>query len=448
MIALPFLESVLPRGAFAASSAAAAAAAVPKRLAFLFVPNGVFMPAWTPAEQGSAFALPATLEPLASFRSSLLVLSGLTQHNAEALGDGAGDHARSASTWLTGCHPRKTSGADIKVGTSADQVAARFIGDQTRFPSLELGIERGALSGNCDSGYSCAYSGSISWHTESTPVAKETNPRAVFDRLFGQGEGETDGNAQPPSAEEIARQRAEQGSILDAVLDEAGSLQGRLGVHDRAKLDEYLTSVREIERRIQFTERASRAAQTVGNGAGAPPSHEPTDMGEHIRLMGDMMILAFQTDQTRIATFMFANEGSNRAYAPIGIMDGHHDLSHHGGSPEKQGKLRQINRYHVEQLAYILQRMQSVREANGSSLLDNTLLVYGGGISDGDRHNHDDLPILLAGGNSMLKSGRHIAYPDGTPLTNLFLTCFDRMGIPTEKVHSLGDSTGKLAQLF
>lgn len=437
LLALPLLEAMLPHSALARVGAAPA---IPKRLAFLFVPNGVNMNAWRPAAAGAITSLPTTLQPLMPFKDSLLIMSGLTQHNAHALGDGGGDHARSAAAWLTGCHPRKTSGADIKAGTSADQVAAKYLGKETRFSTLELGVERGGLAGDCDSGYSCAYSSTISWRTENTPVAKETSPRAIFDRMFGTGD-------ESLSADEAARRRSEQGSILDAVQEEANGLQRKLGTHDRQKLDEYLTSVREIERRVQFSDKAAKIdAKALGLNL-TPPTSKPADMGEHIRLMGDMMVLAFQTDQTRIATFMFANEGSNRSYNPIGILEGHHELSHHGGSEEKLTKIQKINQYHVEQLAYVLGKMQSVKEANGS-LLDNTMLVYGGGISDGDRHNHNDLPILVAGGKGMFQTGRHVIYPDKTPLTNLFMTAFDRMGLPTEKIGTIGDSDGKLTQLF
>jgi hypothetical protein len=436
-IALPLLEAMLPQPVRAAATAAALP---PKRLAFLFVPNGIHMPAWRPTTAGADFILPSTLEPLAGVKDSLLMLSGLTQHNAFALGDGGGDHARSAAAWLTGCHPRKTHGADIKAGISADQIAARYLGMQTRFPSLELGVERGGMAGDCDSGYSCAYSGTIAWHTESTPIAKETNPRAVFERLFGASDDSgTDA--------ERGRRQAENGSVLDAVLEDAGALQRQLGAHDREKLDEYLTSVREIEQRVRHNEANSLPATQRRAIDASLPYQTPDDPAEHIRLLGDMMILAFQTDQTRVSTFMFANEGSNRPYRGIGISEGHHELSHHGGSVEKQEKIRQINRYHVTQLAYILNKMQGIKEANGT-LLDNTMLVYGGGISDGDRHNHDDLPILVAGGKGMIKTGRHVIYPDNTPLTNLFMTAFDRLGLPTDKIGSLGDSTGKLVQIF
>ena len=437
-IALPLLEAMMPREVRAAGASSA-----PKRLAFMFVPNGIHMPNWRPTTEGADYVLPPTLEPLAGLKDSLLVLSGLTQHNAFALGDGGGDHARSAAAWLTGCHPRKTYGADIKAGTSADQIAARYLGQKTRFPSLELGVERGGLAGDCDSGYSCAYSSTIAWHTESTPVAKETNPRAVFERLFG-GSDELNEGSTPT---ERAHRRAENGSILDAILADAGTLQRQLGAHDREKLDEYLTSVREIEQRVQNSETTSLTADQRRAIAAGLPASAPSDTAEHIRLLGDMMVLAFQTDQTRVATFMFANEGSNRSYPTIGVPDGHHEISHHGGSPEKQAKLSKINHYHTTQLAYILNKMQGIKEAGGS-MLDNTLVVYGGGISDGDRHNHNDLPILVAGGKGIVKTGRHMVYADGTPMTNLFMTVFDRMGLPTEKIGAIGDSSGRLVQLF
>jgi hypothetical protein len=442
VMALPLLEAMMPLTARAQSGGAKGA---PKRLAFMFVPNGIHMKAWTPGAEGPLTALPNTLEPLAGMKDSLLVLTGLTQDGAHAHGDGGGDHARSAAAWLTGCHPRKTHGADIKAGISADQIAARYMGNLTRFPSLELGCERGGLAGDCDSGYSCAYSSTISWRGEATPNAKEVSPRDVFDRLFGTGD-ESGENLTP--AQRAERQAANR-SVLDAVMEEAGVLRRGLGMHDRQKLDEYFTSVREIERRVEWAEKAARQpanpqAALLKNGI---PSGIPTDYAEHIRLMGDMMVLAFQADLTRVTTFMFANEGSNRSYGQIGIAEGHHELSHHGGSAEKQTKVQQINRFHTEQLTYVLNKMKSIKEADGT-LLDNTLVVYGGGISDGDRHNHDDLPILVAGGKGIVRAGRHIKYPNGTPMTNLFMTAFDRMGMPTEKIGSIGDSNGKLAQLF
>lgn len=429
-MALPLLEGMLPITALAASPKARTI-----RMGFVFVPNGIRMSDWTPGAAGGAFELPFTLQPLEHVRKSISLLTGLSQQNAFALGDGPGDHARSAAAWLTGVHPKKTSGADIKVGVSADQVAAMHIGKQTPFASLELGCERGAQAGDCDSGYSCAYSSSISWRSESTPVAKEVNPRLVFERLFSNGDA-------TETAESRVRRARRNHSVLDFVLEDANQLRGQLGKRDQQKLDEYLTSVREIEQRLAMFDKASDAADK----SGVPiPTGVPKNYDDHIRLMADMMVLAWQADLTRVSTFMFANEGSNRSYRQIGVSEGHHDISHHGNDPDKLEKKRQIDRFHVTQLAYMLEKMQSIKEVDGT-LLDNSLIVYGGGISDGNRHNHDDLPILLAGsGGGALKPGDHRVYPNGTPLNNLFLSMLDRVGVPVEK---LGDSTGKLQGLF
>lgn len=424
-IALPLLECMGPVRALAAMTKPA-----PVRMAFLFVPNGISMPQWTPHAEGAGFDLPYLLEPLANLRNEFSIFTGLSQNGARPLGDGPGDHARSAAAWLTGVHPRKTSGADIHNGISADQLAARYLGKETRFASLELGCERSGLAGDCDSGYSCAYSSGISWRSDTTPVAKETSPRLVFERLFG-------GVDPAESAESRAKRQAYDRSILDLVMGDAGDLRGRLGTHDRRKLDEYLTSVREIEERLTRFEK-------VQTGVGALPA-DPRDFGEHIRLMGDMMVLAFQTDQTRVATLMFANEGSNRSYAVAGVPEGHHDMSHHGTDAHKLEQKKRIDRFHVEQLAYVLKKMAAVREAGGS-LLDNTALVYGGGISDGDRHNHDNLPILVAGkAGGRIEQGRHVRFGRETPMTNLLLSILDSAGVHAEK---LGDSTGRLQQLF
>jgi hypothetical protein len=428
-VALPMLEAMLPLSAVAQSLPKAA----PNRLAFLFVPNGVNMEHWTPAEVGKNYALSSTLQPLEPLRKKFSVLTGLAQHNAHALGDGPGDHARSTAVWLTGVHPKKTAGSDIRNGISADQVAAQRLGKLTKFASLEIGCERGAQAGDCDSGYSCAYSSSISWRSETTPMAKEVNPRLVFERLFGSADGDAEARAQ--------RDRYRK-SILDFVSDDAQALRAKLGLRDKQKLDEYLTGVREIEDRLQRLEK-EHPEQFLDPKL--RPKGVPADYGEHIRLLGDMMVLAFQADLTRICTFMFANDGSNRNFRSIGISDGHHDVSHHGKDPAKLEKKRQIDRYYIEQLGYILNRMDSIKELDGT-LLDNTMLVYGAGISDGDRHNHDDLPILLCGGGGgKLKPGSHMKFQSHTPMNNLFLSLLDRMGVPIE---TLGDSTGKLKELF
>ncbi len=429
-IALPWLEGMLP--AVASASQAAGRAAPPRRLAFVYVPNGIHMREWTPAAEGTDFALPNILEPLAPFRDQLTVLTGLTCDKARPNGDGPGDHARAMAAFLTGCQPRKTSGANIRAGISVDQMAASRIGTRTRFPSLEIGCEGGRQAGNCDSGYSCAYSSNLAWRSEATPVPKEVNPRLVFDRLFGGPRGrETD----------AARQRREHynQSILDFVGEDARHLMNRLGTPDQRRVDEYLTSIREIERRL------NQAAPPVPAAGGMRrPTGVPADYREQLHLMGDLLAVAFQADLTRVATFVFANEGSNRNYRLIEVPDGHHDLSHHGWNAAKLDKIRRINRFHIEAFAHMLDRLRRVREGDGT-LLDNCLIVYGSGNSDGNRHNHDDLPILLVGrGGGSVRAGRHLRYPRNTPLCNLFVELLDRMGCPVE---SFGDSNGRLPNL-
>ena len=435
-LALPWLESMttaagVASGAAGAAGAAAPAGSGPLRMAFLYVPNGVHLPAWRPIGEGSDFALPTTLEALAPFKDELIAFTGLAQHTGEALGDGPGDHARSLSTFLTGVHPRKTDGADIRVGISADQVAAQKVGRQTRFASLELGIDRGGQSGNCDSGYSCAYSSNISWRTETTPMSKEVNPRLVFDRLFAN-------QSKDESTAARARRELYKKSVLDFVAEDAEALKRRLGRTDQRKVEEYLTSVREIEQRISRAEGTSAVADLPDF---ARPQGVPQDNREHIKLMLDLMVLAFQGDVTRIGTFMFANEGSTKSYPFIDVPEGHHDLSHHGGNAHKHEQLVKINRYHISQLAYFLGRLKAIPEGD-RTLLDNAMIVYGSGLGDGNRHNHNDLPILMAGrGGGSIRAGRHIKFERETPLNNLFVTMLDRMGAPVE---SLGDSTGPL----
>ena len=428
-VALPWLEAMTPL----ATRAAAPAIAAPRRMAFFYVPNGVHMPDWTPAGGETGFSLPEILRPLDPFKDDLLVLTGLTQDGAFAHGDGGGDHARSLASFLTGTHPLKTAGFGIKAGVSVDQVAAQKVGKSTRFPSIELGIDRGAQAGNCDSGYSCAYSSNISWRSESTPMAKEINPQLVFERLFA-------GQLSHESAEARARREKYRKSILDFVSEDARQLRGKLGQVERQKVDEYLTSVRELETRLARVEKMP-AVDLKGVRL---PTGVPKDNREHIRLMFDVLALAFQTDSTRIATFVYANEGSTKSYKFIGVPEGHHDLSHHGKDPDKQAKIKKINVYHIEQFAYFLDKLRSIREGEGT-VLDHSMIVYGSGISDGDRHNHDDLPILVAGkGSGTLKGGRHLVYPRNTPLNNLYLSMLDRVGAPTP---ALGDSTGPLPRL-
>ena len=358
----------------------------------------------------------------------------MTHNGGRALGDGPGDHARAGASYLTGVHPKKTYGADIQAGVSADQLVAQRIGHQTRFASLELGCERGLLGGNCDSGYSCAYSNSISWRTPSAPMPIEASPRAAFERLFGAEDYERDPQIR-------AKQRQLDRSVLDVVLDDARSLQGTLGTTDRHKLDEYLFSVRDIERRISS---ADRDAETAPPDLDRPAPGLPGDFGQHTRLMFDLMTVAFQADLTRIITFMFGTELSNRVYREIGISEAHHGLTHHRGDPEKIEKVTQINRFHVAQFAYFLSALGAIQDGDGS-LLDHSMVVYGGGISDGNRHEHHDLPILLAGrGHGKLGPGRHITYPSETPMANLLVTLLAQMDVAAGE---LGDSTGTLGHL-
>lgn len=428
-LALPWLEAMTPP-----TRAAAAGVVMPQRMAFFYVPNGVHMPSWTPAAVGPLGPLPPILRPLDGVKSELLVLSGLTQDGARAHGDGPGDHARSMASFLTGIHPRKTAGLGLKAGVSVDQVAAAHLGRGSKLPSVELGIDRGAQAGNCDSGYSCAYSSNISWRSETTPMAKEVDPRLAFERLFA------DQLRPGESAEARGKRERYRRSVLDFVAEDARRLQGRLGHDDRRKVDEYLASVRELETRMAGAATAGR----VDLAGVRKPTGIPRDNREHIRLMFDVLALAFRADVTRVATFAFANEGSTKSYRFLGVPEGHHDLSHHGRDPEKQAKVERINTYHVEQFAYFLAKLKAMPEAGGT-VLDRSMIVYGSGISDGDRHNHDDLPILVAGrGGGGLATGRHLAFPPNTPLNNLYATMLARVGIAPGR---LGDSTGLLPGL-
>jgi len=416
-MALPALDAMTP----------ARAVAAPLRMAFAYVPNGIIMENWTPTADGKTFDLPRVLQPFAPIREKTLLLSGLAHVNGRALGDGPGDHARAAATFLTGVHPRKTAGADIKNGISADQVAAQAIGGNTKFASLELGIEHGRIVGNCDSGYSCAYSHAISWRSAETPLPPEVNPKLVFERLFGAG----DEAAANPFRK----------SILDYVREDAASLKINLGANDKRKLDEYLTGVREIEKRIDL---AGKQAKETSRPDMEKPEGIPVDFEEHVTLMYDLMTVAFQTDSTRIATFMVGREGSNNTYRNIGVPDAHHGISHHRGDVEKVEKLTKINEYHATLFARWLQRLAATKDGDGS-LLDHMMIVYGSSLSDGNRHSHHDLPILVAGGaNGKLQMGRHIIYPKETPLTNLYLSLLDHAGVRPEV---LGDSTGRLTSL-
>ena len=425
-ISLPWLEAM---GPLLARAGEPPVRPYPNRMAFLYVPNGKNMADWTPKTEGTGFGLPAILQPLEPVREDLLVLTGLTADKARANGDGAGDHARALGAFLTGCQPRKTDGTNIRAGISVDQVAASRVGDGTRLASLEIGCEQGAMAGNCDSGYSCVYSSTMSWKSATQPLPKEVNPKLVFERLFGSG----------PDALRAQRDQKRK-SVLDFVREDAGDLQKKLGADDRRKLDEYFAAVRDIEQRIVRAEKLP----PVKAPDLAKPTAIPAVFEEHIRLMGDLMVLAFQADVTRVCSFVLANEGSNKPYPFIGVPEGHHDLSHHENNPKKKEKIRDINKFHITQLAYILGKLKGIKEGDGT-LLDHCMIAYGSGNSDGNAHNHDDLPVLLAGkGCGTIASGRHVRYPRNTPLNNLWLAMLDRMkiGLP-----SLGDSTGKLANL-
>lgn len=431
-LALPALDAMVP------ALARGAVRQQPLRLAFVYVPNGIIMKHWTPEAVGADFALSSALEPLGPCRNQLLLLSGLAQNSGRALGDGAGDHARAAASYLTGIHPKKTEGADIHNGVSVDQVAARNIGQATRLPSIELGLEGGGLVGNCDSGYSCAYTNSIAWGGPQTPLPPELNPRAVFERLFGDGELHDRATR--------LRLAREERSLLDFVLEDAGKLRRDLGATDRTKLDEYLSSVREIERRIQMSEKQDRErgdSETLEPSL-PKPAGVPVTFEQYARLMFDLMVVAFQTDSTRVVTFMIGREGSNRTYRSIGVPEAHHGLSHHMGNEERIAKLAKINRLHVELMGYFLTKLKAIPDGDGT-LLDHSIIVYGSGLSDGNAHWHHDLPVLLAGGaNGAFRMGRHLRYDSETPLNNLFLAILDTMGV---RETALGDSSGRLPRL-
>ncbi|MBG28728.1 MAG: hypothetical protein CMI31_01830 [Opitutae bacterium] len=426
-IALPALEAMLPAPSFAKK-----AGAIPLRMGFAYVPNGVIMPQWTPEKLGSQFALPTTLQPLNGLQDKLQVLGGLDQDKAKANGDGAGDHARANATFLTGCQAKKTAGADIRIGISVDQVAAAKIGSLTKLPSLELSCDKSRRSGKCDSGYSCAYQFNLSWKSDSLPMAPEANPREVFDRLFGNG-------VRSEEAESKERRLRHERSILDFALQDAKRLQSKLGYTDKAKVEEYLEAVRDLEKRIERTDKIEKPRPKYPRPDGVPSKYE-----DHIRMMFDLMALAFQTDTTRISTFLLAHDGSNRSFKDIGVAEGHHSISHHRNDEKKIDKLAKIDRFYVQQFSYFLNKLNKAKEADGSSLLDHCMIVYGSGISDGNRHNHEDLPVLLAGGSAAgLKTGRHKRF-DGIPMTNLYLSLLERMSVEAE---ALGDSTGKLADI-
>jgi hypothetical protein len=415
----------------ALSALANTGAAPVKRLGVFYVPNGMSMPYWFPKSEGPLAEMPPTLQSLAAFKDRVLLCGGLADEPANRV-KGGGDHARSAGTFLTGVPFKLTSGADVFGSISMDQIAAKQFSKETQLSSLELGIESNAMLGSCDGGASCAYTNTIAWSSETTPLPIENDPRAVFERLFG-----TSG-----STDKVARlARIEQDrSILDFVGQQINSLQRRIGPGDKVRVTEYLDSVRDVERRIQMAEQQnSRELPVVDQPIGIP-----ADYAEHARLMMDMLALAYQTDLTRVSTFMLAKEVSGRSYPEIGVADSHHPVSHHQDEPAKLERLYKINEYHFRQFAYLVDKLSKLPDGDGN-MLDHTLFLYGTGISDSNTHFHDDLPIALVGGKAAgIRGGRYIRYPKGTPLTNLHVTILQNMGVPVEQV---GDSTGTVDRL-
>jgi hypothetical protein len=425
--ALPMLDAMTP--AFASTGDSGKAV----RLAFAYVPNGIVLADWTPKTTGPDFEMSRILKPLAPFQDDLFVLSGLAHHNANALQDGPGDHARAAACFLTGVHPKKTAGADIKNGISTDQIVAQKMAAVTRFPSLELGCEDSRTVGNCDSGYSCAYTNSLAWRGTSTPMPPEVNPRLAFERLFGAEDVPLD-----PAAR--AKRVRERRSILDLVGARTRELLQELGPGDRRKIDEYQQGIRDIERQIEQAEKDGRDIRPTIE----KPSGIPVLYADYVKLMFDLQVVAFQADLTRVSTMMIGREGSLQTYPEIGVRDPHHPLTHHRENPEWIEKVTKINELHLELFAYFIARLKATPDGDGS-LLDHSMVVYGSAISDGNKHTHEDLPVLLLGrGDGSLKPGRHLVYPKDTPMTNLYLTLLDRMGVHPE---SIGDSTGKVAHL-
>ena len=407
-------------------------AEIPLRMGFTYIPNGVIMDQWRPKEIGKLSELPTSLKPLQDHTEDFQVMSGLDHTKAYANGDGAGDHARANATFLTGCQAKKTAGKDIKIGVSVDQIAADAIGDRTKLRSLELSCDGVRKSGKCDSGYSCAYQYNLSWKTESMPMVPESNPRLVFERLFGSSSSPLDRKAQ-------LKRRALNKSILDFALESARGFNSRLSKLDQDKLDEYFSSLRELEQRIEREEKNWDQLPSIKTPEGIPNNYS-----EHLKIMFDMMVLAFQSDSTRISSFLLAHDGSNRSFRDIGVPEGHHSLSHHKNDPEKIKKLAKIDQFYSEQFAHFLHKLSTTKEVDGSRLLDHCMIVFGGGISDGNRHRHSDLPVLLAGGQAHgLTNGRHIDY-GGVPMTNLYLGILDRAGV---KASQVGDSTGVLSDI-
>jgi hypothetical protein len=438
-LALPAFESLTPLKLLAADAATSAgklavtASGAPLRSLFCFIPNGVIPAAWWPKEEGKDYAITDTLQPLEANRALFQVMGGLDHRNAEGGPDGGGDHARGNGVFLTGLRLKK-SATDLHAGTSIDQVIAKQVGHLTRLPSLELTCDSTRKSGGCDSDYSCAYQFNISWSSPTTPLTSEYNPRLAFERVFGSG-------AHGERAQNIQRHQKEQQSVLDFVVDDAQRMQKRLSTHDKDKLDQYLTGVRELEQRIQKAERFGPPPDPAMD----TPSGVPIEHTEYVQVMFDILTLAFQTDSTRVASFCLAHDGDNRSFADIGIFEGHHDLSHHQNNPDRIKKVAGIDLWYAKQFAKFIEKLKNTKDVDGQSVLHNSMIVYGSGNSDGNRHTHTNLPMILAGGGGgTLNPGRYVKYPS-VPACNLFLSMADRMGL--QGLERFGDSTERLANI-
>jgi uncharacterized protein DUF1552 len=435
-LALPSLESILPVSrALAAATPALATTpgGLPLRMGFIAFANGSNYQRWLPKGTGRDYEMNETFAPMKELKDRFQIITSLAHETANNYGDGPGDHARAGASYLTACHAWKTLGSRLQLGVSVDQIAARQVGHLTRIDSLQLGVEGERLYGSCDTGYPCAYQYNISWASESVPLSPEANPRAVFEQLFGVGTGK--------EREASLRQRLERRkSVLDFVMEDVNTLNRGLGRNDRQKVDDYLEGIRQIEKEIEKAERFKLAEPKGDLPAGIPPNHE-----QHVDLMYDLMALAYQTDSTRVISYCVAPEGSNRPFPDLGILEGHHFLTHHKGNEEKILKVAKIERWYMERFARFVRTLDSMKEADGSSVLDNSMIVYGGGIGDGNRHNHDELPVVLAGkGGGTVTPGRHVKLSKSTPMANLFLSMLDRMGVKADR---FGDSTGRLEEV-
>ena len=429
-VALPLLDGMVP----ALTALERTAARAKPRLGVVYVPHGAVMDNWTPAAEGKAFEFSPILQPLEPFRDRLQVLTGLDHAPAAQMpGDPAGGHGRITGAFLTGVHAKPTEGADFRAGTSVDQIAAKVLGEETQLASLEVGIGLPEFAGACDAGFSCAYISTLSWSTPTTPLPMESNPRALFERLFG------DGATTDPEARR-ARRREDQ-SILDAVTRKVARLRKGLGAADQAKLGDYLASVRDVERRIQRAEAQSDQELPVVE---RPSASVPASFSEYVKVMFDLQVLAYQTDMTRVVSFLMTPELTAQTYPEIGVPDPHHALSHHENKPESLAKLVKVGTHHTGLFAYYLDRLRATPDGVGS-LLDQVMVLYGSGMSNSNLHNIQNLPILLAGGGAgRLQGGRHIRFAEGTPLTNLYLSLLGKLDVPAERV---GDSTGRLTEL-